>query len=152
MLFGTTGTAQALGANGAPPLLVGGARIALGGVVLACVALARRRGFDVVDLFRAGGWRGVAVGSVGVAAYQLCFFSAVSRTGVAVGTLVAIGSGPVLAGLLGLAVGERPDGRWAAATGLAIAGAAVLLLAGPSARVEPGGCSWHWAREPRTRG
>ena len=49
----------------------------------------------------------------GIAAYQVCFFAAVARTGVAVGTVVAIGSAPMLAGLLGLLLGERPG--WALA-------------------------------------
>jgi DME family drug/metabolite transporter len=34
------------------------------------------------------------------AIYQVCFFAGVERAGVAVGTLIAIGSGPVLTGLL----------------------------------------------------
>jgi DME family drug/metabolite transporter len=66
-----------------------------------------------------------------MAAYQLCFFAAVVRTGVAVGTVVAIGSAPILAGGLGwLARGERPDRRWAAATALAVVGCGLLIGAG----------------------
>ena len=42
-------------------------------------------------------------GAVGVAVSQLLFFEAMARTGVAVGTLVAIGVGPLAAGLIGLA-------------------------------------------------
>jgi DME family drug/metabolite transporter len=69
-----------------------------------------------------------------VAGYQLCFFAAVARTGVAVGTVVAISSAPVVAGLLGLlAFDARPGRRWAAATGLAIAGCLLLTLADASA-------------------
>jgi len=72
-----------------------------------------------------GRWpRGPLVaGAVAVAGYQLAFFSAVARTGVAVGTMVAIGSAPMLAGLLAWLVrGERPPGRWYAATLLALTG------------------------------
>ena len=58
---------------------------------------------------------GLAAG--GMAAYQPLFFGGVARTGVAVGTMVGIGSAPVFAGLLGLLLrGERPGRRWAAAT------------------------------------
>jgi DME family drug/metabolite transporter len=79
-------------------------------------------------------------GALGVAAYQLCFFAAVKDTGVAVGTVVALGSGPVFAGLLGRAVhGERLGRRWTAATALAIAGVGVLVAAGAAAQVRPGG-------------
>ena len=46
------------------------------------------------------------------------FFAAVDRAGVALGTLVAIGSGPVFTGLVALAAsGERPVPRWYPATG-----------------------------------
>src|SRR3954470_21725999 len=67
--------------------------------------------------------------AIGVCTYQLSFFAAVRLTGVAVGTVVAIGTGPAAAGLLGRLVhGERLDARWAQATALAAVG--VLLLAG----------------------
>ena len=69
------------------------------------------------------------VGMAAVAVYQLSFFAAVKLTGVAVGTVVAIGTGPAAAGALGRLVnGERLSARWAQATALAAIG--VLLLAG----------------------
>src|SRR3546814_2874147 len=61
------------------------------------------------------------------AGYQLCFFGGVRLAGVAVGTVVGVGSGPVWGGLLGWGGrGERPGRRWAAATALALVGAALL--------------------------
>jgi DME family drug/metabolite transporter len=125
-LFGTTGTARALGSGGASPLAVGALRIALGGLVLVGLAAATR-----APLRRCldRGVRGAAlVGVAAVAAYQLSFFAAVTLTGVAVGTLVTIGSAPVLAGLLGIVAGERPTRAWALATVLAIAGCVLLLI------------------------
>jgi DME family drug/metabolite transporter len=81
-------------------------------------------------------WRtptGVVAG-VCTALYQLCFFAGVQRAGVAVGTLIAIGSGPVLTGLLaGRLLGERPGRAWLAATGLCLAGLALLVLSGGAA-------------------
>jgi DME family drug/metabolite transporter len=75
-------------------------------------------------------------GSVAVAAYQLCFFAAVDITGVAVGTVVAIGTGPVLAGLLTRLVHGTPlSSRWLLATLAAVAGCAVLVLGGASTGV-----------------
>jgi len=136
VLFGTTGTAQALGAHGAQAPVVGGLRIAVGGLLLAGLALLRRRWRPIAALI-GGHARAVLLGASAVASYQLCFFSGVATTGVALGTLVAIGSGPVCAGLLGLAIRERPTARWAAATVLAVSGGAVLLLAGRSANVVP---------------
>jgi drug/metabolite transporter, DME family len=76
----------------------------------------------------------------GVALYQVSFFAAVADTGVAVGTIVALGSAPALAGALEWAVeGRRPERRWAAATALACAGVALLALAGGGAGISPPG-------------
>ncbi len=127
LCFGTTGTAQALGPDGTEPAVVGAARVAVGGLLLAVLA------------WRAGGsWPRLPVllGALGVAGYQLTFFAAVDATGVAVGTVVALGSGPVFAGLLAR---ERVTARWAAATGLAVIGVAVLVAAGTAAEIDPGG-------------
>src|SRR5919197_4876147 len=119
--FGTTGTAQALG-PAASPVAVGAARIVLGGALLVAVARAMGVRRPRVDATVAG----IAVA---VAVYQLSFFAAVKLTGVAVGTVVAIGTGPAAAGALGRIVnGERLTGRWALATACAAAG--VVLLAG----------------------
>jgi DME family drug/metabolite transporter len=137
VLFGTTGTAQALGPDGTTPLTVGAARIAIGGAALVAIALATKTLRDGIR------WApGPAIaGALGVAGYQLCFFAAVDATGVAVGTVVALGSGPAFAGVFGRALrGERPTRRWAAATALAIGGAALLVLAGgDAANVDPAG-------------
>jgi DME family drug/metabolite transporter len=77
--------------------------------------------------------------AVGVCVYQLSFFAAVRLTGVAVGTVVAIGTGPAAAGMLGRLVnGERLTGRWALATLAAAAGVALLAGDGGGA-VDPAG-------------
>jgi drug/metabolite transporter, DME family len=150
VLFGTTGTAQALGPEGSP-LEVGAARVAVGAALLALAAwgverwrarsgaagasgAAASRGADSSP----AGWplRALAGSAVGVAGYQLAFFAAVADTGVAVGTVVAIGAAPAMAGLLGRIVGGAPlTRRWAATTALATAGVVLLVLAGSDARV-----------------
>ena len=129
--FGTTGTAQAVG-PAASPVAVGAARIVLGGLLLALVA----RGLRVRLPRLSAPLIGMAAA---IAVYQLSFFAAVRLTGVAVGTVVAIGTGPAAAGALGRLVnGERLGARWAQATILAAVG--VLLLAGDGgASVDPTG-------------
>ena len=129
--FGTTGTAQAIG-PAASPVAVGAARIVIGGALLVLIA----RGLHVALPRRSVTAAGIAVG---VCVYQLSFFAAVNLTGVAVGTVVAIGTGPAAAGALGRIVnGERLTGRWALATVCAAAG--VVLLAGDGGgTVEPAG-------------
>jgi DME family drug/metabolite transporter len=69
------------------------------------------------------------------------FFSGVARTGVAVSTIVGIGSSPILAGLLAFVFrGERPGWKWVIATVLAVAGGSLLASGASSAsglHVEP---------------
>jgi DME family drug/metabolite transporter len=131
LCFATTGTAQALGPAGTNPVGVGAARILVGGALLVVVAVITKRG-------PSPRWsaRPVAAAVAGVAVYQLAFFAAVDDTGVAVGTIVALGSAPTLAGLFEWILDRRrPPGRWAAATALACAGVALLALAGGDADV-----------------
>jgi DME family drug/metabolite transporter len=132
LCFATTGTAQALGPDDTDPVGVGAARVLVGGALLVAVAIATRGGV------RGPRWTPgpVLAAAAGVAVYQLAFFAAVADTGVAVGTIVALGSAPTLAGLFEWLLDRRvPDPRWAAATALACAGVAMLALAGGEASV-----------------
>ena len=124
LLFGTTGTAQAVGPL-VPPVVVGASRIVFGAALLLVFALLARR-------LKVGASPGlVLLSGVSVAVYQATFFVAIADTGVAVGTVVAIGSAPAFAGLLARAfTGERLDWRWGAATGLACLGVCLLVLGG----------------------
>ena len=134
VLWGTTGTAQAFAPESAGPLSVGAVRIAAGGIAM--LGFAALRG----ELRGVGGWPPVAtsVMVLSVAAYQPLFFAGVSLTGVAVGTVTAIGSAPVWAGLIGLLLaGEKPSARWALATTLAVAGCALLLLGAGGVSADP---------------
>lgn len=128
MCWGTTGTIQAFTPNGASSLSIGAARVVFAGVVLLIYMLIKKRG----GLFR-GGWsvKGVLLAAAGLAAYQLTFFSAVRLTGVAVGTMVAIGSAPPVAGIFGrILFKEQLPWRWYAATILAVTGCVMLVLGG----------------------
>lgn len=132
VMWGTTGTARALAPAEASPVAVGAVRILIGGAVLVTIALLRgtlRVRWPLLPTITA---------AAGVALYQLTFFEGVARAGVAIGTIVGIGSAPVFAGLIAsVALRERPGARWLAATALAIAG--VVLLARPQgdARLDP---------------
>jgi DME family drug/metabolite transporter len=71
-------------------------------------------------------------------AYQLCFFSAVRKTGVAVGTVVAIGTAPVIAGSLAwVFLKEQPMKAWFIATALALLGCIFLLVFGRDLNTNP---------------
>lgn len=136
LLWGTTGTAQGLAPDGVNPVALGALRVLIGGGTLLLLALFRQS-FRGVSIFP---FLPTAVSALFIAAYQLSFFAAVSTTGVAVGTMVAIGSSPVAAGLLGYFVRrERLGLKWIIATLLAIAGC-VLLVSGSGGLVaEPKG-------------
>lgn len=135
-LWGTTGTAQALAPAGAQPLAVGALRLVTAALALGVILLVRRKG---------GAARQVALhkallAATCMAAYQVLFFAGVEATGVAVGTVVGIGSAPVAAGLLGLLFrAERPDWRWVTATLLAVAGSVLLISARGEMHVDPMG-------------
>jgi DME family drug/metabolite transporter len=113
VLWGTTGTTQAFAPEGATSLSVGAVRLVTGGLVLILLVSAR------------GKLKGV-------------LFAAVARTGVAVGTIVGIGSAPVMAGILEwLLYRKRPRRRWLAATSLALVGCTLLIVAGSRLDIDP---------------
>src|SRR3954447_2922473 len=110
--FGTTGTAQALGPDAAP-LTVGATRIAVGAVLLLLVA------HSTPTANASWPRRELGVIAAAIALYQLCFFAAVDRTDVAVGTVVARGWAPAIAGVAGRLLDSEPlTRRWAVATAM----------------------------------
>jgi DME family drug/metabolite transporter len=127
LLFGSTGTAQALGPDAATPYGVGAVRIAIGALGLWAIARRRPRWSQVRPYGRL-----VGLGGVSVAVYQPGFFVGTERLGVALATIVALGSGPVFAGLIEWSAGERPTKRWAGSTALAIGGGALVVSSGAS--------------------
>src|ERR687897_1444915 len=148
--FGTTGTAQALGPD-ASAASVGAARILIGGGALGIVAIAlrfagRRRGATGTPAASSPGvalrqtlpsWLIVTLGAAGVLAYQPAFFAGTATNGVAVGTVVALGSAPVITGGLDWALHRRyPGHRWLVATAIATAGVTILPAATGSGTAE----------------
>jgi DME family drug/metabolite transporter len=133
MLWGTCGTAQTFAPSGYDPLVVGMMRIAIGGSVLMALALIRR------EIGHVATWpiKLAFTSAASVAAFQLFFFSAVFQTGVAVGTIVGLGSAPIIAGILTFFIfRENPGRRWFFATLLAICGCTLLILSSQDAPVE----------------
>jgi DME family drug/metabolite transporter len=132
ILWGTTGTAQALAPAGSSPLAIGALRLALGGSALALSAWLRgglrHRSWPPLLTVAAGAF---------VALYQVTFFSAVLKTGVAVGTIVGIGSAPVFAGILEYLVRQRrPGRRWYFSTAVAVFGCLLLVLQAGDIRID----------------
>ncbi|MDQ7025204.1 MAG: EamA family transporter [Anaerolineae bacterium] len=127
VLWGTTGTSQALAPQGATPLAIGAMRLLVGGGALMLLSVSRG------EITAYKGWlqpRTLLAG-VSAALYQLTFFAGVALTGVAVGTIIAIGSAPIFTGILGyFGRGEALRQRWFVATGMAIMGCVLLAFSG----------------------
>ncbi len=124
-LFGSTGTAQTFAPEGIQPATTGALRLAIGGPVLLVLSLR--------ILIQSGVQRpallSIVISAAGVALFQFCFFEAVARTGVAIGTIVAMGSAPIIAGLLSrIFINERLKLNWMVAAALTIGGCGLLIL------------------------
>lgn len=133
VLFGTTGTAQAFGPATANPLSVGAVRQVVGGTLLLAIVGAwwlRHQGLRLPRWSGKVGW--VLLGGACVMAFQATFFFGTRGNGVAVGSVLALGSSPLFAGLFDWLRGNRPSRRWLAATGLAVVG--IVLLSGAFGR------------------
>lgn len=137
LLFGTTGTSQALGPEGTTPLSVGVMRMVIGGTGLALLAFtlaarhARRHPSRERPVLGLRPLLLMALTGFCLAVYQPLFFLGTARNGVAVSTVIALGSAPVLAGLLEWALTRRlPSPTWMGATGLATVGVVLLGFGG----------------------
>lgn len=156
LLFGTTGTSQALGGADASPASIGAARILIGGGALALIAAvilyrdhrastaagagrfpglatparpAQSRSGRAYRRVVVPSWLVLVIGASGVLAYQPAFFAGTGENGVAVGTIVALGSAPIITGACDWALRRRfPGVIWLIATVLATIG--VVLLSG----------------------
>lgn len=122
----------------------------VGGLVLLLGALALRRGRTTTALAAATTVeprrrRLIRVFGTGVclAVFQSAYFAAVEETGLAVGTVVTLGAGPVLIAVgARLTMGERLGGGGLIAVGGALAGLVVLVLGGDGATVRPVGIAY----------
>ena len=139
VLWGTTGTAATF-APSAGPIAIGSAAMGIGGLLQALVAI--RPLLRDAALLRAR--PGVlALGAVSVAVYPLAFYAGMHLAGVAIGTVVALASGPIFAAVLERVVDGVPlDRRWALSAALGVAGTALLAIDGASAESTWGDGTW----------
>ncbi|MGH3540797.1 MAG: DMT family transporter [Mycobacterium sp.] len=124
-LWGTTGTAATFAPSAATGVSIGAATMGFGGLVLLALA-----GRSTVSVLRSGRRTLVVAipGAVAIAVYPLAFYSSMALSGVAIGTVVSIGSSPVFAALLERVIDHVGlECRWMVATALSAAGAAILV-------------------------
>jgi len=123
-LFGTTGTALAQVTDDVDPLGAGILRLLVGGLGLACLS-----GTDLASLRRHP--RVLVAGCVGVAVYQLAFFWSTRSTGVAMASVVTIGTSPIASYVIGVRRGRpRPTFSWFVAALVIIVGLTILVTGG----------------------
>lgn len=140
MLWGTTGTSQALAPANADPLVIGAMRQIIGSLLLLLIAILTTKTKLVSPNFPR---LTTVIAALSVAAYQVLFFAGVKLTGVAVGTVVGIGSSPLFGGLLGyLFRREKLGWRWFLATALAVLGCLLLFSVRQDIMLDPLGVTF----------
>lgn len=133
ILWGTTGTAQNYISGDAHPLTIGAFRLMIGGFSLLLFTVMTKK-----IVFRSIHWPAALLSAISMALFQPLFFSSVQLTGIAIGTVVAIGSAPVLAGMVEwLFLKRRPTRVWAIATAMSIIGCILLFANKGAADVNP---------------
>jgi drug/metabolite transporter, DME family len=124
LLWGTTGTAAAF-APTVGPLAIGAAAMGMGGLLQAGYA-----GPAITSHWQSltRSWRILAPSAVAAAVYPLAFYSSMRMAGVAVGTVVSIGSAPMFAAVADFASTRRaPSRSWL--VGLVMGLTGIILLA-----------------------
>lgn len=133
MLWGTIGTTQTYLQDGVSSIAVAATRSLIGGGLLLIVALAMRK-----INFKTWSWKWTILAALTIALFQTLFFTSVRFTGVALGTVVTIGSSPVFAGIIEWIFWKRkPSKVWEIATLLAIVGCILLFVNKGEATVDP---------------
>jgi drug/metabolite transporter, DME family len=123
LLWGTTGTVATFLPDTVSPIAIGASTMGLGGLLL--FVTAPRLSVGVLGDPSARRW--VLVGALGVFVYPLAFYSGMDLAGVAIGNVVALGTGPVVTALFEWIFERRPlSRRWVVSTALAIIGVALV--------------------------
>ena len=126
ILWGTTGTAASFLPDNVSPLAIGASTMTVGGILLFVVSA--RGAIAAMRVAATRKW--LFIGAIGVFIYPLAFYSAMDEAGVAIGNVVALGSGPVFAALFEWIWERRGLSlRWLSSTLIAVAGI-ILLSAG----------------------
>jgi DME family drug/metabolite transporter len=134
MLWGTTGTAQSLAPAALSPYWIGALRLVIATAFFALLVVRAPAQAPAGTM----PWRAMLAAGLCVATYNLSFFAGVKQSGVALGTAVAIGSGPIWAGLLQTLVQRRlPSALWWLGTCIGVAGGVAMALDGGAAQRAP---------------
>ncbi|CAB4541679.1 unannotated protein [freshwater metagenome] len=126
LMWGTTGVVAAGMSADVSTFAIGSFTMGVGGIILAALTWPAVR--KAVAIPEARWW--VILGGIGVVVYPLAFYAGMRDAGVAVGNTVALGSGPLFAGVIEwLATKRKPTQRWFLALGIAGLGLAFVGVA-----------------------
>lgn len=126
VLWGTTGTTQTFLQGNISPFAVACVRSAIGGGTLLIFALLARS-----IQWKTWPWKWNLLAALSIALFQCLFFSSIRYTGVAIGTVITIGSAPVFAGIIEWLLWKvKPTRVWAISTSFAIVGCVLLFAIG----------------------
>lgn len=126
VIWGTTGTAATF-APDVSPAAIGAAAMGVGGLAQGLFAL---RGILGRRAALRAEWRLLLAGGLGVAIYPLAFYAAMRLAGVTVGTVITIGSAPILSALIEyLLDGAGLNLRWVIGAAIGLLGMALICLA-----------------------
>lgn len=126
ILWGTTGTTQTFLQGDISPFAVACVRSAIGGGILLIFVL-----FVKGIQWQKWPWKWNILAAVSIALFQCLFFSSIRYTGVAIGTVVTIGSAPIFAGIIEWLFWKvKPTKVWAISTSFAIVGCVLLFAIG----------------------
>ena len=129
MLWGTTGTAQTFAPLTLSSYWVGSMRLLVAGVFFLLWMGLSSAGELRLSRLRQLPWTAIVLAAVGMAVYNLAFFAGIRATSVALGTALALGSGPIWAGVLQVVLTrQRPSGRWWMAVSICVIGLTLTTL------------------------
>lgn len=123
ILWGTTGTSQGLAPEGASSLSIGAMRMLVGGIIMLLLAFK----FDGRIKIKKDHIPAIVLAGACIGLYQPLFFASVKMTGVAFGTIMAIGSAPVFTAVIEVIKGRKPTTVWMLSTIMALVGCYMLF-------------------------
>lgn len=129
VLWGTTGTAQSFSPLTQSAYWIGTTRLLVSGAFFLLWICLTDIGVLRKDRLKALPWSLILIAALTMAIYNLTFFAGIRATSVALGTAIALGSGPIWAGFLqAVWIRQLPHPTWWLSVTVAIAGLLIATL------------------------
>lgn len=137
-LWGTTGVSASF-APQVSPIAIGSMAMGIGGLLQTAIAAKTIRYYRF-NLYKE--WRYLLCGGLAIAIYPLAFYASMRMAGVTIGTVVSIGSAPILSAVIEAIMEKaRFSTKWIIGASLGILGIALLSLSGQAHHVNSSGYS-----------